>query len=219
MRLLLALLAVCLLTGCATTVAGTAEPAPGQVSTPAATSTAASPTAANANCKPAADLIGCVMAAPAGTAPYDGLGIGQSGPVTLDAYVKALYKSGDVAQVTKEYQDEGLVSIAHRGWKVGELNCDIVLMRFDSTSGATRDAQGTKTYNDGDASLAKVDLTGVPATVRAYHDVKPDQNGYVYGEVVDSYGVIAMDVLSLNKDTFDAGTMSKWVKQQISLIQ
>ena len=204
------LVGLCALVGCTTQVAGQAVPAAGS---------GAAPGPAGA-CR-TADLMGCIVAAPAGAQTYP-TPLGPNGVVTTHQFLAAFYPDDAQYdnQIADQLQTEGLRSVAHRNWEVdGGDQVDIVLLGFASESGARDRAQVVEESTQRDPTLTTFSGTGMPSGVLAYVDRTVDKYGNIGVRAYAAYGQVEMEFNYFRPQSLDAADLTAQISREVQLLK
>ncbi|HEX3789592.1 MAG TPA: hypothetical protein VHW44_17135 [Pseudonocardiaceae bacterium] len=201
------------LTGCASTISGSAEPAPGDATTTAP----AAPTA----CAPT-DLTTCLMAVPTGAQqwaqPY-----APDGPLTMQQFLDRIYFDQNATQkqsVTQQLQAQGLRTIAHQSWHATNSDdSDLLLFDFGAAAGATsRTSQQVSAYT-GDPQYKRVSMPDLAAAkVSVFRLATVDDQDQVAVIALAAFGPVAMQFFFWSNATLDSATLESYLKQEIAIL-
>lgn len=193
--------------GCATAIAGRAEPASG-----------GAPGLAGA-C-PTTDLMSCIVAAPDGARPYT-TPLGPNGTVSTRTFLAAFYPDDAQYhnQIANQLQAEGLQSVAHRNWEVtGGDEIDIVLLGFASASGARDRARLVEESTRQDPTLTTFSGVGLPSGVVALVDRAVDRYGNIGVRAYAAYGQVEMEFNYFRPQRLDDADLVAQVKREVALL-
>jgi hypothetical protein len=193
------------LPGCTTSVAGRAE--------------AAAVTIAAGTCQPA-DLVRCIVAAPAGAVAYP-TSLGPNGVVTTQRFLDAFYPEDQRFnnRIADELQAEGLQSIAHRDWAVTHGDqVDIVLLGFATATGAEQRARLVEDSTGHDPTLRTFGAAGMPSGVVAFVDRTADRNGNIGVRAYAAFGQVELEFNYFHPATLDAADLIAQVGREVELL-
>lgn len=195
--------------GCTTDVAGRAEAVGGVSST----------TTAGA-CRPA-DLMSCIMPAPAGSVSYSSP-LGPTGTVTAKQFVSAFYPDDAQYnnQIANQLQTQGLLTVAHRNWAVTHGDqVDVVLLGFASADGAQQRARLVENGTQQDPTLTTFSAPGLPSGVVAFVDRTVDKSGNMGVRAYAAFGQVEMEFNYFHPATLDSGDVVAQVGQEVALLK
>lgn len=193
------------LPGCTTSVPGRAE--------------AAAVTTAAGTCRPA-DLVRCIVAAPAGAVAYP-TSLGPNGVVATQRFLDAFYPDDgrNNNQIADELHAEGLQSIAHRDWAVTHGDqVDIVLLGFATATGAAQRARQVEASTGHDPTLRTFGGAGMPSGVVAFVDRTTDGNGNIGVRAYAAFGQVELEFNYFHPAKLDAADLTAQVGREVELL-
>ena len=199
--------------GCASNVAGRAVPA-------------ANGTAVDQGICQAAELMRCIVAAPAGSSAY-ATPLGPNGVVSTRQFISAFYPADAQHdnQIADQLREQGLESVAHRNWAVSGTGdqvdgdqVDIVLLGFTTSGGAQSRAQVVETSTRRDPTLGTFAGAGLPSGVVAFVDRSVDRNGNIGVRAYAAFGAVEMEFNYLHPATLDSADLTAQVAREVELL-
>jgi hypothetical protein len=194
--------------GCTSSVAGRAVPA-------------ATTTAVDQGICRAADLMRCIVAAPAGSSAY-ATPLGPNGVVSTQQFISAFYPADAQHnhRIADQLREQGLVSVAHRNWAASGSGdqVDIVLLGFATAGGAQSRARTVETSTRRDPTLGMLAGAGLPSGVVAFVDRTVDRNGNIGVRAYAAFGVVEMEFNYLHPATLDSADLIAQVTREVQLL-
>ena len=134
---------------------------------------------------------------------------------TVEAFVQHFYDASQVSEEVSRLRSYGIMDVAHNLWLNRGTQLDVILLRFDSASGALTRHTGIVAATRSDPTLRAATASG-SGDLSEFYATKVDKLNNIASRAYAVKGNITLEVFAFTPRTFDQGLLTQYANAQVA---